>query len=320
MLPNSLTQRILQRFPKIQYCFAYGSGVKKQIGYDETAQKDAMIDLIVGVDNAIDFHRKNLEKNPHDYSWMRLLGPKLIGKYQEFAAGVYCNTLIPIDHNTTIKYGVICMKDLKDDLCHWDHLYMAGRLQKPVETLIESNDPKFKESFDKNLENALHMALLHLPEQFSYFQLFREIAQISYTGDFRMIFGEKKNKVSNIVEPQLEAFLKLYKPQINKLSYCIQVPDLTKICDEKIKQCKSHETNLKHFEALPSRVVDIVKKNNGSLEKALNKSDYGKELDRALATINWKNSIEQSMKNIPTAGMLKSVIYASRKAMKTFSK
>lgn len=91
MLPHSLTQRILQRFPgKISYCFAYGSGVKKQMGYDDKAQKDAMIDLILCVDNAFEWHKQNLEKNPRDYSWMRFLGSRLIGEYQEYAAGVYC--------------------------------------------------------------------------------------------------------------------------------------------------------------------------------------------------------------------------------------
>lgn len=95
MLPSSLTQRILQRFPgKLTYCFAYGSGVKKQTGYDDAAQKDAMIDLVVCVDDAIDWHKQNLKKNPHDYSWMRFLGSKIIGEYQEYAAGVYCEAII----------------------------------------------------------------------------------------------------------------------------------------------------------------------------------------------------------------------------------
>lgn len=98
MLPSSLTQRILQRFPgKLTYCFAYGSGVKKQTGYDDAAQKDAMIDLVLCVDDAIDWHKQNLEKNPRDYSWMRFLGSKLIGEYQEYAAGVYCKGISNLD-------------------------------------------------------------------------------------------------------------------------------------------------------------------------------------------------------------------------------
>lgn len=95
MLPSSLTQRILNRFPgKLTYCFAYGSGVKKQTGYDEKAQKDAMIDLVLCVDDANEWHKQNLAKNPRDYSWMRFLGAKLIGEYQEFAAGVYCKNFV----------------------------------------------------------------------------------------------------------------------------------------------------------------------------------------------------------------------------------
>ncbi|XP_031623714.1 phosphatidate cytidylyltransferase, mitochondrial [Contarinia nasturtii] len=317
MLSNSLTQRILPRFPKIQYCFAYGSGVKRQVGYDEKAQKNAMIDLIVAVDDATKWHKENLERNPHDYSWMRFLGSKLIGEYQEYAAGVYCNTLIQLDRHTTIKYGVIRMQDLKDDLWHWNHLYVAGRLQKPVETLIQPNDPELIENLAKNFENALHTALLQLPQEFSYFQLFHAIAKISYTGDFRMYFGERKDKIYNIVDAQLEDFLKLYKRQLRALSDCVHVPDLSKTSNAKIQQCKSRETTLKHLQALPERVLDILKMTNGSVEAL---PDIPKELHTALVNINWENSVGQSMKNIPTAGIFKSIKYAGRKAMKTFSK
>lgn len=320
MLPNSLTQRILQRFPgKLTYCFAYGSGVKKQVGYDEKAQKDAMIDLVLCVDDAFEWHKQNLKKNPRDYSWMRYLGSRIIGEYQEYAAGVYCNTLIPIDKYTTIKYGVIRTQDLSDDLYHWPHLYVAGRLHKPVETLIEPNS-ELKADIAKNLENALHVALLQLPEQFTYFQLFHAIANISYIDDFRMIFGEKKDKVKNIVEPQLDGFLKLYKLHLRNMSHCIHVPDLSKICDTKIQQEKSYDATLEHLEALPTRIKELLKDMDETLPELANKLDYGIRIRSAVGAINWENSVSQSMKNIPTAGILKTIIYGSKKAMKTFSK
>lgn len=320
MLPNSLTQRILQRFPgKLTYCFAYGSGVKKQVGYDEKAQKDAMIDLVLCVDDAFEWHKRNLEKNPRDYSWMRYFGSRIIGEYQEYAAGVYCNTLIPIDKYTTIKYGVIRTQDLSDDLYHWPHLYVAGRLHKPVETLIEPNS-ELKADIAKNLENALHVALLQLPEQFSYFQLFHAIANISYTDDFRMFFGEKKDKVKNIVEPQLDGFLKLYKLHLRNMSHFVHVPDLSKICDTRIQQEKSYDATLEHLEALPTRVKELLKDMDEPLPELANKPDYGTRIKSAIGAINWENSISQSMKNIPTAGVLKAITYASKKALKTFSK
>lgn len=321
MLSNSLKQRILQRFPKIQYCFAYGSGVKKQTGYDEKAQKNAVIDLIIGVDDAIEFHKQNIEKNPRDYSLIRFLGGKFNGEYQEYGTGVYCNKFIQIDSDATIEYGVISMEDLKDDLYHWDDLYVAGRLQKPVETLVESTDPEFKEHFDKNLKTALHMALLHLPKEFTYFQLFHALALISYTVNFRWISPSRKDKVRNIVEPQLEDFLKLYKSQLKTFSHCLSVPNLSKPSTEKITQCKSRETNLKHLEALPCRVVDILKQNNGSLEDTLLKPNLSRELDTALTVINWESGVGQTVyKNIPTTSVVNFAKYAARRTMKRFSK
>ncbi|XP_055300042.1 phosphatidate cytidylyltransferase, mitochondrial [Sitodiplosis mosellana] len=321
MLPSSLTQRILQRFPgKLTYCFAYGSGVKKQTGYDDKAQKDAMIDLVLCVDDAFEWHKENLQKNPRDYSWMRFLGSKIIAEYQEYAAGVYCNTLIPIDKHVTIKYGVIRTQDLSDDLYHWPHLYVAGRLHKPVETLIEPND-ELKNDLAKNFESAVHAALLQLPERFTYFELFHAIANISYNGDFRMLFGEKKDKVKNIVEPQLDAFLKLYKPYLRNMSHCVHIPDLSKVCDTRIEQTKSHDTILAHLEALPTRVQKLLNEiTQVPLSELAQKPDYDTQVKTAIGVINWDNSFAQTLKNIPTAGVFKAIKYGAKKALKTFSK
>lgn len=203
---------------------------------------------------------------------------------------------------------------------HWLHLYIAGRLQKPVETLVEPN-ADLKSYLTKNFKSALHTALLQLPERFTYFELFHAIANISYDGDFRMLFGEKKDKVKNIVEPQLDAFLKLYKPYLRNMSHCIHVPDLSKVCDTRIQQTKSYDAILEHLEALPTRIKELL---NDIAEKPLtelaHRRDYGAQVKTAIGAINWDNSFTQTLKNIPTAGVIKAIKYGSRKALKTFSK
>lgn len=321
MLPSSLTHRILQRFPSnLTYCFAYGSGVKKQSGYDDRAQKDAMIDLVICVDSTYEFHRENLKRNPRDYSLMRFLGPRLLDEYQGYAASVYCNTLIPIDTDTTIKYGVIRTQDLRDDLVHWSHLYIAGRLHKPVETLIEPKNADLKMDIVQNRRSALRAALLMLPREFSYFELFHAIANISYHMDFRMILGEKKDKVKNIVEPQIDAFLKLYAPNLKEMSNFVQVPDLTAAIDKKIKQDKSSSTTLKHLEALPTRCLLMFAEMHEPIERLAHTSSYGEIVRGACGNINWESSVSQTFKNIPTAGLLKAIRYGTKKLLKTFSR
>lgn len=320
MLPASLAKQLIQRFPKCSYGFAYGSGVKKQTGYDDKAQKQAMIDLILCVDDAYDWHTENLKRNPKDYSFMRYFGPKAITDYQDYSAGVYFNTLVPIDDKFTIKYGVVRTEDLCDDLYHWNYLYIAGRLHKPVETIIQPTNKEIIEDLEKNRDNALHFALLRLEKEFTYFDLFETIAGISYYGDFRMFFGEKKNKVQNIVEPQLEAFLKLYAPNLKKLSEYVDVPNLNRISDKRIKQDKSHDVTFMHLEALPTKIKEMIKEMEKSHAKLAHSSELQSILKSALGSLNWQSSVEQSAKNILTAGIVKSLRYSARKAMKTFQR
>ena len=63
-----------------------------------------------------------------------------------------------------------------------------------------------------NLRHALSAALLMLPHTFTARELYRTIAGLSYTGDFRMVFGENPNKVSNIVNASMTELHGLYAP------------------------------------------------------------------------------------------------------------
>lgn len=326
----NILKLVLEKFPKsITLCFAYGSGVKKQANYESAGK---MIDIFFCVQNSEEWHRENISRNPNHYSSIKILGPKFISYYQEnFGARCYFNTLVPLNfenyHNYFIKYGIITRQHLIDDLINWEHLYLAGRLQKPVEILsIKENDIKLQEALMKNLENAIHTALLFLPENFNNYDLFYTVANISYKGDFRMIFGENKRKVHNIVLPQLNQFYKLYLPVLQKMSFCLSIMD-----DENLKfqQDKSINMIKIHLENLPKELRKKLLNNYGNtnyqneenliLNSIANDENYQILISKSLAEIIRKSSILQSLKNIPSAGLKKSLAYSWQKALKTFS-
>ncbi|MCP9260941.1 Phosphatidate cytidylyltransferase, mitochondrial [Dirofilaria immitis] len=168
----------------VEYACAYGSGAVSQDD-DDTSGK--MIDFIIATRDSSQFHKQNLEMNPTHYSSLRCLGyQKIVQVQRNYAARVYCNT-----RNQLIKYCVIDVDDLLLDLIDWRWMYLAGRLQKHVVDLA---------------------ALLLLPDKFILPQFYNEIISLSYRGDFRMLFGEDKNKIRRIAEGSKTQLNQIYVP------------------------------------------------------------------------------------------------------------
>jgi len=219
----SVYSKILSAFPSehLVYCFAYGSGVFKQ---ENSTSQSNMIDFIFAVDNAERWHELNLEINRSHYSSLCYFGPKMIAQLQtNLASNMYFNSMVPVQQHT-IKYGVIAYEDLISDLLDWKYLYSAGRLHKPVQVVLPTSDSRLMSALRQNFQSAVHAALLLLPEYFTEAQLYKTITGLSYTGDFRMSFGEDKNKVSNIVGGQLGEFRQLYCPIFKSLADYVDVP------------------------------------------------------------------------------------------------
>jgi len=110
---------------------------------------------------------------------------------QDTGAGVYFNVPDLRGQCTGLdkaKYAVIQHSSLCDELEDWKNLYLSGRLQKPVVTLVDC--PRLQEARHKNCDMACATALLLLPERFDETELYATISAISYTGDPRMSFGE----------------------------------------------------------------------------------------------------------------------------------
>ena len=157
---------VLPSFPAVRWAAAYGSAALRQAGYKK--KNDSMIDYLFAVDAPREWHAANMAANPQHYSFLRYLGPGAAARVQErWACGVYYNTLVDWG-DTRIKYGVISTAQLTEDLRDWRHLYVAGRLHKPVATLRA--DEEIERAQQANLDHALDAARLLLLSSAFFFR------------------------------------------------------------------------------------------------------------------------------------------------------
>lgn len=341
---SSVYSKILSKFPQsFSFCFAYGSGVKKQLC---NASTNNMIDLVFCVDDPQKWHAANLKDNNAHYSGLKYLGPNFIAKFQDNSgAKVYFNTLVSLD-DVLVKYGVVSTGNLITDLLEWSDLYIAGRLHKPVEILRKTTNSELDTSLQLNLKSAVHAALLILPDSFTEYDFYYTISNLSYAGDFRMTFGENKKKVENIVKPQLKSFRNLYTPFVRTLNDYVDFPmyeiveikgemgEQTKKVINFVEECENYVccqdvsplAKLHHLSQLPRWPQKSLTRfwNRGNFrqdtEDVLRAIAYDPDcsfvVEQCIKDIVWRSSVRQSLKGILTAGLLKSVKYSSKKIVK----
>jgi translocator assembly and maintenance protein 41 len=292
-------------FPPVQFAFAYGSGAVAQAGYDPTDRP--MLDLVLVVDDPLEWHRLNLIENAHHYSILGMFGPRLVGKVQDMPADVYYNTLTPMKGATQkgrlMKYGVVGLREFQRDLQDWQHLYLAGRLHKPV-VFLKQPSSKLGLDLVSNLTSAVRTSLLLLPDRFSKEELYLTVARLSYDGDFRMVFGENPDKVRNIVLPNIQKFDGLYAPVME---------NLTDACSWSnsgseggfYEQDMSTSTRKSHASMLPASLQLFSK---GAVDAST--------IQAQLRSIVFRSSLMQSAKGVLTAGPAKATQYTGAKVGK----
>jgi len=111
------------------------------------------------------------------------------------------------------KYGVIGVEQLVEDLTTWNHLFIAGRLHKPVLDLDVSyfshTAMDIKDARRQNLKAAAAAAMIILPQNFSELDLYYVISSLSYAGDIRLLLGaENPKKLENIIYKSPKALLR----------------------------------------------------------------------------------------------------------------
>lgn len=345
-------RQVLWKFnAPIRYAFAYGSGVFSQ-GSLAGGSRDSrpQIDMIFAVSYTQHWHSLNLKQNPQHYSALRYLGSGAVSYVQDYlGAGLYFNPYVEIN-GLKVKYGVVNISTLREDLKDWNTLYLAGRLHKPVKILRD--EPQIRFMNQANLISVLRTSLLLLPETFSELDLYKMIAGISYMGDFRMTFGENPNKVSNIVENQFLNFRNLYAPLMDWLPNLQLVAssesqfsvDGKQISVATLEQDMSPVRRGNMVIRLPKEFRDKLysryadKFNDKDILRAIRDDsieedpkrctafdkriagdvDLPKEISRAIRhTVAWP-SVTQSAKGIATAGLVRSAKYSAEKLGKYY--
>ncbi|GLI63963.1 hypothetical protein VaNZ11_007130 [Volvox africanus] len=157
---------------------------------------------------------QNISRNSDHYSWVGRLGPKVVCSVAEaIGVGVHFNALVQMNGQMTIKYGVVEAATLERDLSLWEHLYIAGRMHKPVTPLLPAPPGPLAAAQETNLHNALAAALVLLPPTFTEEELLRTLVGLSYRGDIRLAIGaEDPNKVARIVDGSWDELYSMYMP------------------------------------------------------------------------------------------------------------
>lgn len=280
----------------------YWSWVKEQEWYSNDEKR--MIDFIFWVDSSSEFHETNIQNNSDDYSFLsKFLPKKVLNYFQKTGWKIYYNPYLNF-WESEIKYGVISINDLKNDLENWSELYVAWRLQKPVE--IVKCPKQLEVSLQKNLENAVNVALILIWEEtISEEDLFLKIAWLSYTWDSREWIWEDPNKVRNIVSKNINWFRKLYLSIVEK-SELVEEYDLENqlIRVGKIKTQKAKDL-------LPIGIRDKI-----NLDEITHIWELRSNIEKAISEIVSSTSIAQTVKWVYSSWICKSIRYWLEKMKK----
>eukprot|EP00750_Incisomonas_marina_P021870 INCI4777.1.p1 GENE.INCI4777.1~~INCI4777.1.p1 ORF type:complete len:393 (-),score=56.24 INCI4777.1:795-1973(-) len=357
---QGICEALSNSLPRTEFQMAYGSAVFRQAGY--AADDKPMVDFLLAVEDPVDWHRQNLARNAHHYSFLKYFGAAAISSIQGTAAQVYFHPYVSIpvpasvDQSSdsgsaqpaVVKYGVMSVAALKQDLAQWNSLYAAGRLHKPVlishdATSWPGGSPKgelsISELQQKNLTAALAAAILLLPPPVapggagtsgsitvSALDLFCLAASVSYVGDPRLAVGaENPNKVYNIVAPHVPEFLNWYKHALAELWPIVHAAGDVDDVEDLIQTEESGETHVAFnidrgssaaihtlLEKLPPPVLGAL----GGTNSAALQEDLHLKLRETLGRVVASSATPQTLKGLLSAGPARSVEYALQKLAK----
>eukprot|EP00968_Pinguiococcus_pyrenoidosus_P012148 scaffold1032_cov223-Pinguiococcus_pyrenoidosus.AAC.6 len=137
--------------------------------------------------------------------------------------------------------------------------------------------------------------------------LFRIVASISYSGDFRMGVAEDPQKLDKLVaaDSQVERFAALYKPSLSEFSSAGLVN--VELQQGSVEVTSSPAARRQLSQMLPRRIRCVVP--DGTPLSAA-------DVRRGVADIVRPAALSQAVKGLWTAGVARSFVYAVRKLRK----
>ena len=293
---EEIKQFVMNR-PKVVAAYGYGSGVFKQVGYND--KDKPQIDLIFVVKDLKKWHQENIKLNPKDYSFTGKLYFKHAST-KKLKGNTGITYLSNIKNNGSLyKYGTIEEKDLLRYLDTWESFYLPGRFQKRLLPIIESK--KITDINSKNREKVLYTALLTMPsDKNKLIDVYTQICGLSYLGDTRMKFAENPRKVLNIVEASFDSFNEMYSKY--NTYFKINKNDEIKI---------DYKALEKDIDKLPKSLLDYI-----GYEKSNDLELVKKKILEYLEKHNKEESSKQTLKGLKTNGPVRSIKYALAKISK----
>ncbi|MCL4364402.1 phosphatidate cytidylyltransferase [Patescibacteria group bacterium] len=202
--------------------FEYGSVATN------TGSLNSRADLMIVVEDAEAFHKRNMLLNPYDYSnfgirgfTSRTLDRKLHTAINDYGFNYYYANMKTEDGKTIrVKYSVISKKNFID-ACRgtletdrgneWNAktrfgIYVAGRIQKAAILPLymkESDQQAMETAINQARIEGIWLALALTSERFTLEELVRNYVSLSYLADLRV---EKKDKIDSIIRSNLENY------------------------------------------------------------------------------------------------------------------
>jgi translocator assembly and maintenance protein 41 len=317
MLVSPSFSSIVSCFPPCSLSFAYGSGVFPQLNSDfSSTSSSSLLDFIFVVDDSLSWHNSNLLLNSSHYSFVSSFGPSFLTRIQRFPPGLYFNPLVEVSGHK-VKYGIIQMEDFIRDLSDWRDYYIAGRLQKPVKFIQTQGNQEVKKALNNNLLSAFAASLLLLSSgaPVSWSSLYEQICTLSYSGDIRMKFAENPNKVKNLVRGNFHNFHELYKQAREEIKKEIHFNENGQTAGDLISWNCDEAARSALLDRLPLSIQNELILSCRSI-RSLSLEHQQRSLSSLLASRVRYSSSAQTFKGLFTAGIRRSLIYATKKISK----